>query len=129
MSGQIDIFGITGTVDISIELSKGILIQASLSPVSLMGGKLLSITDAADDGKGPFLDLCTYENAGTAPHATASGTVTLLGLVGESIDIDISGSGATFSLTSTASDFSYQISATIGGATSMSASGSASVSV
>ena len=33
-----------------------------------MGGDLLSITDAADDGKGPFLDLCTYENAGTAPQ-------------------------------------------------------------
>jgi hypothetical protein len=129
MSGQLDMFGITGTVDIAIELSTGILIQASLSPVSLMGGDLLSITDAADDGKGPFLDLCTYENEGAAPHATASGTVTLLGLIGESIDITIGGSGATFSLSSTAPDFSYQISATVSSTTSMSASGSASISV
>src|SRR4051812_49262048 len=98
MSGQLEFFGITGAVDISIELSTGILIQASLSPLKLMDGELLTITDAADDGKGPFLDLCTYENDGAAPHATASGTVTLLGLIGESIDITIGGSGATFSL-------------------------------
>ena len=32
MSGQIDIFGITGTVDISIELSKGILIRRAFRP-------------------------------------------------------------------------------------------------
>jgi len=126
MSGALSVFGLTGTVDIDVEPSTGISIEASLSPVHFLNDQLLVITDAADDGKGPFLSLCTYQKDGKAPHATASGKVELLGLVGESVSIDISPSGATFALSSQAPVYSYSINVTLN-SSGFAANGSAQV--
>ena len=102
MSGQLEAYGITGMVDIDIEPKTGLSVEASLSPISLLGGKLLSVTDDNNSSKGPFLSLCSYTKDGRPPHAVASGKVNLLGLVGASVDIDISPSGALFELKSSA---------------------------
>ena len=127
LSGELDVFGITGIVDIDIEPSVGLSIEASLSPVHLLNDHLLSITDDTDSSKGPFLSLSSYTKNGKPPHATAHGKVTLLGIVGSSIDIDISPSGASFELSSNEVVFSYDFKGKISGPTAMSAGGSAKV--
>lgn len=127
LSGELEVYGITGIVDIDIEPKTGLDVEASLSPINLLGGKLLSITDNQDSSKGPFLSLCSYTKNGKPAHATASGKVNLLGLVGSSIDIDISPSGASFELKSSATVYSYDIKGAITAATKMGAGGAASV--
>lgn len=113
MSGALSVFGLTGIVDIDIEPATGISIDASLSPVHFLNDKLLTITDATDPAKGPHLSLSTFLSGPTPPHATASGKATLLGLVGESVSIDISPSGASFALGSEAPVYSYSIDVTL----------------
>ncbi|MGJ5175409.1 hypothetical protein ACQR16_04120 [Bradyrhizobium oligotrophicum] len=127
MSGELDVYGITGIVDIDIEPKTGLSIEASLSPIKLAGGKLLSVTDDRDAGKGPFLSLCSYTKNGRPPHAVAHGKIDLLGLVGASVDITISPSGAAFELASNAPVYSYDIKGAITGPTTMNAGGTASV--
>lgn len=127
MSGALSVFGLTGTVDIDIEPSTGLSIECALSPLHLLNDKLLVITDSAGDGQGPFLSVCTYQKDGKQPHAIASGKVELLGLVGESVSIDISAAGATFTLSSDAPVYSYSIDVALSSSTGFIAHGRAQV--
>ncbi len=125
LSGELDVFGMTGIVDIDVVQSQGLAIEANLSPVHILNDQLLSITDANDKTKGPYLSLCSYQKDGKAPHADASAEVSLLGLT-QSLNIQISESGASFQLSSTAVVYQYSISVVLNGS-GFNASGSAQV--
>ena len=125
LSGELDVFGMTGIVDIDVVESQGLSIEAYLSPVHILNDQLLSITDATDKTKGPYLSLCTYQKDGNAPHADATAEVSLLGLA-QSLNIQISESGAAFQISSSAVVYQYSISVTLNG-NGFNASGSAQV--
>jgi len=115
MSGTLSVFGLVGIVDIDFQPTVGLSVEAYLSPLQLLNGQLLTITADGDSTKGAYLSLSSYTQGSTPPHATASGTVTLLGLVGTSISIDISPSGGTFQLSSTNPVYGYSIDVTLNG--------------
>jgi hypothetical protein len=112
MSGELDVFGLTGILDIDIQPSSGLSIDAYLSPLQLFNANLLSITAAGDTSKGALLSVSTWTQGGVAPHATATGQATLLGL-SQSVDISITSSGATFALSSSDVVYSYSIGVTL----------------
>lgn len=127
MSGELDVFGLTGILDIDIVPSSGLSIDAYLSPVQFLNANLLSITAAGDTSKGAQLSVSTWTQAGVGPHATATGQATLLGL-SQSVNIAITSSGATFNLSSSEAVYSYAIAVTLTSA-GFNASGNASVGI
>lgn len=129
VNGQLGVFGITGSLDINIAPNLGLLIDGNLSPITLLGGQLLSITAAGDASQGPSLSVCSFTLNGIGPHATASGDINLLGLLGDSIDITISSSGAAFQFQSDDVLYSYDVQGVINGVTDFSASVQAQVTI
>ena len=127
MSGELDVFGLKGILDIDIQPSSGLSIDAYLSPIQLFNANLLSITAAGDTSKGALLSISTWTQNGVAPHATATGQATLLGL-SQSVNISITSSGATFNLSSSDVVYSYSIAVTLTSA-GFTANGSASVGI
>jgi hypothetical protein len=126
LSGELSVFGLYGLLDVNFEPSVGLSVEANMSPIQLLNGSLLTITADGDTSKGPYLSLSSYTQGSVPPHATASGTVTLLGLVGNSIAIDISPSGGAFLLASTNPVYSYSINVTLNGS-GFTATGSATL--
>ncbi|MDG2534135.1 hypothetical protein P6144_10785 [Sphingomonas sp. HITSZ_GF] len=127
MSGELDVFGLKGVLDIDIQPSSGLSINANLSPIVFLNANLLSITAQGDTSKGALLSVSTWTQNGVAPHANATAQATLLGL-SQGVTINISASGANFTLSSSEVVYTYTINVTLTSA-GFTAAGNASVGI
>ncbi len=132
--GKIDFLIIHDRIAIEILPTKGVAIDIELSSIVIGNADLFSLTGAHRQG-GPRLLLCTFSDPNNAnpnwrqPAFKASGELYLLG-INPIVDIDINAEHCHFELHDTVlggSNFTLKVD--IGGLTSFSGSGSASVGI
>ncbi|MDP9106552.1 MAG: hypothetical protein M3N49_11550, partial [Candidatus Eremiobacteraeota bacterium] len=134
LNGTLSVLGVTATAEVRIFANTGISASASLTKIVLPNQNVLVIS-SADGTAGPSFSLSTFADASQTdpklqgPHVYITGKVSLLGLVGESIYMDLQPDGFHCTLSSTNAGATITLAVTLTSASGFGASGSASVAI
>lgn len=131
LNGKLTICGYSLTATIQVSQSKGISIDASMSPITLRSPSFFSLTGA--DGKsGPLLSIATYRQPNLAdtklqqPHLLISGRLSLLGC-SQNLYISITSSGLVISAAFTTKVVNWTVDGSIDRSGDLSLSGDISI--
>jgi hypothetical protein len=103
INGAIEFLGITASMTLDIDTSRGISLDAAIDkPIIIGDKKLFSITDTKGN-TGPVVSLSTYNDPAKSkpefrpPHFYIDGQITILGM-DKSVLVSVSSSGASFDI-------------------------------
>ena len=94
-SGDLYFYGLEAVFDISIIYTQGIDASGYVKQAIDLGNGLLKISDAKDDGKGPFGSINTTDLTSGKPYLTLSGKIVLLD-ISDTFEASISASAFSF---------------------------------
>lgn len=105
VDGKITIIGVSVEVHVNIQTTRGIAVDAAMTPLVLFSPSFLAVTGYGGKG-GPSLSLSTYTQTALeqptaalqAPHFVVSGQLTFLGVVVDAICVSVTTNGLVFAL-------------------------------
>ncbi|HYH67480.1 MAG TPA: hypothetical protein VD866_22475, partial [Urbifossiella sp.] len=105
VDGKITIIGVSVEVHVNIQTTRGIAVDAAMTPLVLFSPSFLAVTGYGGKG-GPMLSLSTYTQTAIeqpvaalqAPHFVVSGQLTFLGVVVDAIYVSVTTKGLVFDL-------------------------------
>lgn len=134
LNGTLSVLGVTATAEVRIFQSTGISASASLTKIVLPNENVLVIS-SVDGTAGPSFSLSTFADASQTdpklqgPHVYITGKVSLLGLLGESVAMDLQSDGFHCTLSRTNPGGTMTLAVTLTSASGFLASGSASIAI
>jgi hypothetical protein len=134
LNGQLEFLFLQVIADVDVSLNTGISVQATVSKI-VIWQQAFFVISSADGSTGPLLSLCTFTDPSQSnppfqsPHFLVTGSVSFLGLVGESIYVNAGVNGLDLQMSVTNPLITSQVSATIATSGAFNATVSAAITV